>query len=431
MKEQLKKAEERMGRRIDHLCKEYSEIRAGRANPAVLDKVKVDYYGAPTPVNQLAAVSVTEARTLTIQPWDTSILRQIEKAIQKSDIGINPNNDGKVIRMQFPPLTEDRRKDIVKDVQKLAEETKVQIRNVRRETIEKLKAMKKASELTEDDLKQGRFNSSLSVDSAVRLSLMFQYFTGARSLRQFAYDFKGNSLVETMVILLSQAIQELSRPIDAIKHQAKTVTVGISRSEELATGPVFEALQELSITPDDLPYRDLVFLRALNTTIDQVLGSTLYEVDGLNALNEVTEDTRIKVVHKTGISRDLRSRSEHNSPLVGTKQWVTNNRRSYVGHGRNDNRPMLITPVIRTGRVDHLALLHLRFKTDLPLASRVEVIKNLTNRYGDLVSQVEETNIIWRDEFLNMLSVEELATLRAAVLAEMIIARMNAKEAGR
>ena len=155
MKEQLKKAEERMGRRIDHLCKEYSEIRAGRANPAVLDKVKVDYYGAPTPVNQLAAVSVTEARTLTIQPWDTSILRQIEKAIQKSDIGINPMNDGKVIRMQFPPLTEDRRKDIVKDVQKLAEETKVQIRNVRRETIEKLKAMKKASELTEDDLKQG------------------------------------------------------------------------------------------------------------------------------------------------------------------------------------------------------------------------------------------------------------------------------------
>ena len=155
MKEQLKKAEERMGRRIDHLCKEYSEIRAGRANPAVLDNVKVDYYGAPTPVNQLAAVSVTEARTLTIQPWDTSILRQIEKAIQKSDIGINPNNDGKVIRMQFPPLTEDRRKDIVKDVQKLAEETKVQIRNVRRETIEKLKAMKKASELTEEDLKQG------------------------------------------------------------------------------------------------------------------------------------------------------------------------------------------------------------------------------------------------------------------------------------
>lgn len=153
MKEQLNKAEERMGRRIDHLRTEYSEIRAGRANPAVLDKVKVDYYGTPTPVNQLAAVSVTEARTLTIQPWDASIIKQVEKAIQKSDIGINPMNDGKVIRLIFPPLTEDRRKDIVKDVQRIAEDTKVQIRNVRRDTIEKLKGMKKKGELTEDDLK--------------------------------------------------------------------------------------------------------------------------------------------------------------------------------------------------------------------------------------------------------------------------------------
>ena len=155
MKEQLKKAEERMNRRVDHMCQEFAEIRADRANPAVLDKVKVDYYGAPTPVNQLAAVSVTEARTLIVQPWDASVLRQIEKAIQKSDIGINPNNDGKVIRLIFPPLTEERRKGIVKDVQKIAEETKVQVRNVRRDTIEKLKAMKKAGELTEDDLKHG------------------------------------------------------------------------------------------------------------------------------------------------------------------------------------------------------------------------------------------------------------------------------------
>ena len=153
MQEQLKKAEERMGRRYDHMCRDFAEIRAGRANPAVLDKVKVDYYGTPTPVNQLAAVSVTEARTHVIQPWDTSLLRQIEKAIQKSDVGINPNNDGKVIRLIFPPLTEERRKLIVKDVQKIAEDTKVQIRNVRREAIEKLKAMKKKSEITEDDLK--------------------------------------------------------------------------------------------------------------------------------------------------------------------------------------------------------------------------------------------------------------------------------------
>ena len=168
MKETLKKAEERMGRRIDHLCTEYAEIRAGRANPAVLDKVKVDYYGTPTPINQLAAVSVTEARTLTIQPWDASILRQIEKAIQKSDIGINPMNDGKVIRLIFPPLTEDRRKEIVKDVQRVAEDTKVQIRNVRRDTIEKLKGMKKSGELTEDDLKLAEKKTQELTDKLVK-----------------------------------------------------------------------------------------------------------------------------------------------------------------------------------------------------------------------------------------------------------------------
>ena len=168
MQTQLKKAGESMDRRLEHMPKESSEIRAGRANPAVLDKVKVDYYGAPTPVNQLAAVSVTEARTLTIQPWDASVLRQIEKAIQTSDIGINPQNDGKIIRLIFPPLTEDRRKEIVKDVQKIAEETKIQIRNVRRELIDKLKAMKKDGELTEDDLKQGEKKAQDLTDKYVK-----------------------------------------------------------------------------------------------------------------------------------------------------------------------------------------------------------------------------------------------------------------------
>ena len=140
MKDVINTAKDKMGKCVASVETEYASIRAGRANPAVLDKVKVDYYGAPTPVNQLAAVSVTEARTLTIQPWDASVLRQIEKAIQTSDIGINPQNDGKIIRLIFPPLTEDRRKEIVKDVQKIAEETKIQIRNVRRELIDKLKS---------------------------------------------------------------------------------------------------------------------------------------------------------------------------------------------------------------------------------------------------------------------------------------------------
>lgn len=154
MKETIAKAESRMEKRLAHLADEYAAIRAGRANPAVLDKVVVDYYGAPTPVNQLAAVSVTEARTLMVQPWDASVLRAIEKAIQTSDIGINPQNDGKALRLVFPPLTEDRRKEIVKEVSKMAEETKVAVRNVRRDAVDKVKTMKKDGELTEDDLKK-------------------------------------------------------------------------------------------------------------------------------------------------------------------------------------------------------------------------------------------------------------------------------------
>ena len=155
MKEVLKKNDERMQRRIDHLVDEFKGIRAGRANPAVLDKVTVDYYGVPTPINQLSSISVTEARTLVIQPYDASSLRSIEKAIQMSDVGINPQNDGKILLLIFPPLTEDKRKEIAKDIAHIAEDSKVQVRNVRRDTIEKLKAMKKSGELTEDDLKEG------------------------------------------------------------------------------------------------------------------------------------------------------------------------------------------------------------------------------------------------------------------------------------
>ncbi len=168
MKEVLKKNDERMQRRIDHLVDEFKSIRAGRANAAVLDKVTVDYYGVPTPINQLSSISVTEARTLVIQPYDASSLRSIEKAIQMSDVGINPQNDGKILRLIFPPLTEDKRKEIAKDIARIAEDSKVQIRNVRRDTIEKLKAMKKSGELTEDDLDNGEKKVQKSTDKFIK-----------------------------------------------------------------------------------------------------------------------------------------------------------------------------------------------------------------------------------------------------------------------
>lgn len=153
MKEQMKLAEEKMQKTLHVLAGDYAAIRAGRANPGVLEKIVVDYYGVPTPIPQMAAVSVAEARVLVIQPWDASTLKSIEKAIQTSDLGINPTNDGKVIRIMFPQLTEERRREISKDVSKLCEEAKVAIRSIRRDAIDKFKAMKKNAEITEDDLK--------------------------------------------------------------------------------------------------------------------------------------------------------------------------------------------------------------------------------------------------------------------------------------
>ena len=155
MNELIKNTEERMNKTVEVLERDYKSIRAGRANASVLDRINVDYYGAPTPIQQMAAISVPEPRMLQIQPWDATTLKSIEKAIQVADIGINPQNDGRVIRLVFPPLTEERRKEIVKDVRKMAEDSKVAVRNSRRDALEKLKAMKKNSEITEDDQQGG------------------------------------------------------------------------------------------------------------------------------------------------------------------------------------------------------------------------------------------------------------------------------------
>lgn len=145
--------EEKMDKTISVFEENLSEIRVGRANPAILNKITVSYYGVPTPINQVAGISVPEARMILIQPWDTSLLKEIEKEILKSDIGINPNNDGKVIRLNFPELNEERRKELVKDIRKLAEEAKVAIRSIRRDAMDEAKEMQKKSEITEDDLK--------------------------------------------------------------------------------------------------------------------------------------------------------------------------------------------------------------------------------------------------------------------------------------
>lgn len=168
MKPETKKAEEKMQKALSALNANFNTIRAGRANPAVLDRITVEYYGTPTPLNQMAAISVPDPRTLMISPWDRSTLKSIEKAIQTSDLGINPNNDGSVIRLVFPPMTSERRSELAKEVHKMAEEGKIALRNIRRDAMDKLKAQKKNGEITEDDVKDGEKEIQKVTDKYVK-----------------------------------------------------------------------------------------------------------------------------------------------------------------------------------------------------------------------------------------------------------------------
>ena len=158
----------RMDKALEHLNEEFGAVRAGRANPKVLDRITVSYYGSETPLNGVATISTPDARTLVIQPWDTKLLKDIQKAIQTSDLGINPQNDGRVIRLTFPQLTEDRRKDLVKQVKKYAEESKVAMRNIRRDGMDYVKKLKKASEITEDDQKKAEKDLQTLLDKYIK-----------------------------------------------------------------------------------------------------------------------------------------------------------------------------------------------------------------------------------------------------------------------
>ena len=170
LKDEYKVYEEKMSKSIDSVSADFASVRAGRANASVLDRIMVDYYGSPTPIQQIASVGSPDPRTLLITPWDANALKGIEKAIQESDLGINPQNDGKSIRLAFPQLTEERRKELVKQIRKYAENGKVAIRNIRRDAMESFKKKEKASEITEDDLKQAEKDlQKLTDDSSKKI----------------------------------------------------------------------------------------------------------------------------------------------------------------------------------------------------------------------------------------------------------------------
>ena len=168
MSAETKIYEEKMLKTIEHVKADFAAVRAGRANAGVLDRIMVEYYGTPTPLNQVAAIASPDPRTLTIQPWDATLLRAIEKAIQTSDLGINPQNDGRIIRLAFPQLTEERRKDLTKQVKKGAEDAKVAVRSIRRDAIEQVKKLKKDSLITEDDQRKAEEDAQKLTDKAIK-----------------------------------------------------------------------------------------------------------------------------------------------------------------------------------------------------------------------------------------------------------------------
>ncbi len=283
----------------------------------------------------------------------------------------------------------------------------------------------------QEDLVLGRFNSSLSVQVATELTSLLGYLVGTRSLSQFAAEFqaRGNprELVGTLISVVSKAIHELSRPIDAIKHQAKTITVGISRTEEVFEGPVFEPFTELGLSAEAVPYRDAVVLRSLNSVVEKVVGATLYQVENLGALGEPDDESTLSTLKKVGVAASMPSRSDKETRLVGTKEWAVRNASIYLGRGSADKRSIAIVPLIPRGRVEKLVLMHLEFQKDVSRQKKVGVLQDLRQRYENLKSLVTERDVAWRDEYLDPLAVEDLILVPVKDLASKIVEGQKAK----
>jgi glutamine---fructose-6-phosphate transaminase (isomerizing) len=277
----------------------------------------------------------------------------------------------------------------------------------------------------QQDLITGRFNSSLSVQVATELTSLMSYLQGSRALSQFAAEFQARGtpkeLTGTFITVVSKAIHELSRPIDAIKHQAKTITVGISRLEEVFEGVTFAPFSELQLHVDTIPYRDAVILRALRQVVEKVAGATSYQVEGLGALGEPTDDSTVRTLTKIGVAKSMTSRADREAKLVGNKEWSVRSNSLYLGRGSRDRRPIAIVPLVPRGRVEKLVLLHLEFKDEVNLRLKVSVLQELRQKYENLKSLVTERDVVWEDSFLENFAVEDLVMSPVKDLAAEIL----------
>ncbi|HEY4002353.1 MAG TPA: SIS domain-containing protein [Candidatus Xenobia bacterium] len=275
-------------------------------------------------------------------------------------------------------------------------------------------ALRTAIQLVVERLRHGKFNSSLSSSTTGQLTLLLQYVLGRLPLSSFAEDFGGEAtpahLYDLVLQTLTTAISELSRPVDAIKHQAKTITVGISRPEEKLEGAIFDGLAGASVAAEMVSYKDLMLLQALNVAVRRVPGTTRYRLSQLGELGQPTDATRIEVEGRTGVAVNIASRTDRNPLLTGAKQWVVRQRSAYVGVGRSDGRPIVILPLYHKGTCDGLLLLHIEFADALPQPARRKLMQQQHNRYDAWRALVTEANVPWRDDWLDRFTVQELVT---------------------
>jgi glucosamine--fructose-6-phosphate aminotransferase (isomerizing) len=274
-----------------------------------------------------------------------------------------------------------------------------------------------------DNLRKGLYNSCLEANTASQLNLIFKYLQRRIPLDNFEFDFDipgtfTNVLNET-IKYLSMGIDDLTRPIDAIKHQAKTVTVGISRLEVVPTGTIFDRLKEENISLSSLSYQNIYALQSITMAVEELTGSVLYEIDGLDLLGNPAESSRIIALTKRGIAGTFASRADHYTPLTGRKRSVVEKQRVFTGTGNSDGRAIIIIPLQEKGICQHLLLLHVTYNEGLSVEYRVELLRVL-EKYDDIKYTVTEMNIPWDDQLIETIPVRELVSQNADQIAESI-----------
>jgi glucosamine--fructose-6-phosphate aminotransferase (isomerizing) len=278
-----------------------------------------------------------------------------------------------------------------------------------------------------EKIRQGRYATAMALNMASDLTLLLKYLSGRLPMSDFEFDFgrKGTApnMLSAFFECLGEMINAMARPIDAIKHQAKTVTVGTSRIVERVEGLLFEALQDHGFSKSQLTNINVLVLKRLQKVVAEILGTTLYSIDGLNYLGEPGEDSTIHVIKKDGSAARLTSRVETDNRLRGTKRIIVKNGNIFIGRGRRDNRSILAVPVLSTGtKIDHLVLFNVSFRKEVELEKKIAA---LGGKFYHIRNIVEETSIVWKDEYLDLLAIEDLFGMSAEKIAEAIVSHLN------